>query len=80
MTRDCDAGIVDRQDGVANLEIGNGFRAPFDPFVEEARVLAVEESDCRGVGGSMSGEQPLRLLLKGGERRSERNGLHGAMP
>ncbi len=38
-------------------------------------MLAVEEIDGRGIGGTVAAEQLSRLLLEGGKGRSEREGL-----
>ncbi len=58
-----EAGIVERERGVANFGVGDELRAPLDLFIEEAGVLAVEQIDRCGIGGTVAGEQAFRLLL-----------------
>jgi hypothetical protein len=60
---DRQAGILEREGGVADFGVGDELRAPFDLLVEEAGVIAVEEIDGRGIGGTVPGKQVLRLLL-----------------
>ena len=72
---DREAGIVERKRGVADFGIGDELRTPFDLLVEEVGVLAVEQIDGRGIGGTVPGEQTFRLSLVGGKRRAEGDGL-----
>jgi len=71
--------IVKRERGVADVGVGNELRAPFDLFVEEVGMLAMEQIDGCGIGGTVTGEQAFRLSLVCGKRLAEGDGLqiHG---
>ena len=75
VARDREAGILERERGVADFRVGDDFRKPFDLVVEEARVLAVKEINGRGIVGTVPGEQAFRLSLVRGKRRPKGNGL-----
>src|SRR6266576_2765028 len=75
VARDREAGIVERERGVADVGVRDEFRTPFDLLVEEARVLAVKEIKACGICGTVASEQALRLPLVGGKRRPKGNGL-----